>query len=184
MKSRKITTLNILISLALALTWALAALPQPVQAVTCARYHIVKAGDTTSSIAHTYKLKWREIAQANNLTYPYNLKVGQKLCIPTTSAIPTAAAVADRLKMSARAVGSTVTISVTSSEKAAFYVRVRDAGVGVGGWFKLGILRAKKNTQTSLSFTLPKELRDKLYLQVCLKNGTTDELACRTVIHQ
>ncbi len=184
MKSHKTIILNILLSLALALTWAFAALPQPALAVTCARYHTVKAGDTTASIAHTYKLKWREIAQANNLTYPYNLKVGQRLCIPTTSAISTAAAAADRLKMGVRSVGSTVTITVTSAEKSAFYVRVRDAGVGVGGWFKLGILRAKKNTQTTLSFSLPRELRDKLYLQVCLKNGTTDELACRTVIHQ
>jgi hypothetical protein len=182
MKSDKTLWVHSVIGLLLALTWALAALPQPARAATCARYHLVRAGDTTASIAHTYKLKWREIAQANNLVYPYNLKVGQRLCIPTTSTTSAAATAADRLKMNVRATGHTLTITVTSSEKAAFYVRVRDAGVGVGGWYKLGILRAKKNTSTSASFSLPRPLWDKLYLQVCLKNGTTDELACRTVI--
>jgi len=33
------------------------------------------------------------------------------------------------------------------------------------------------------SYELPKDLRSAVYLQVCLKNGTTDNVVCRTTRH-
>lgn len=163
-----------------------AALPAPARAVTCVRYHTVKSGETTSKIAHTYGLKWGEIAKANDLEYPYNLKTGQKLCIPPSASDKTDnASNADDLKMTAKSSGNTVSITIKGlSTKTSYFVRVRDGTASVRGWYKLGVMRAKKNTSATASFSLPKELRNTLYLQVCLKNGTTDELACRTIIHR
>lgn len=169
------------LSLALALAILAAALPAPVQAAACQTYYTIKEGDTTASIAHTFKLKWGDIADANDMEYPYKLKVGKRLCIPPA---PSETTNADSLKMTVTAQGNNITITVGGlSAKAAFYVRVRDGQAVQGGWTKLGIFRAKKNTTRTQTFTLPKSLRDKLYIQICLKNGSTDELACRTAVH-
>lgn len=174
----------LLVAALLAATLPAAALPQPALAATCGAYHIVKEGDTTSKIAQTYGLRWREIAEANDMEYPYKLKVGQRLCIPIESRADTIADNAREIKMTASVVGNTVRVSVSGlAKKQAYYVKVRDATLSVGGWDKLGVMRAKKTETTSASFSLPRDLRQTLYLQVCLKNGTNDELACRTVVH-
>ncbi len=185
MKSDRIKNLiNLALSLLLVVTLVSAALPQPAQAATCRTYHTVKSGDTTVSIAKTYGLKWRVIAEANDMEYPYDLDVGDKLCIPP-KAEDDDTNIADELKMTVKAVGNTVTITVKGlTAKASFYVRARDGNASVGGWHKLGVMRAKKKVTSSTSFILPRELREKLYLQICLKNGTTDEMACRTVVHR
>jgi LysM repeat protein len=160
-----------------------AALPTTAKAVTCVRYHTVKSGDTTSKIAQTYGMKWRLIADANDLEYPYKLKTGQKLCIPPGESDDTNQA--DDLKMTAKSSGNSISITIKGlSTKTSYYVRVRDGTASVRGWYKIGVMRAKKNTTATMSFSLPKELRNVLYIQVCLKNGTTDELACRTIVHQ
>ncbi|MEJ2266938.1 MAG: LysM domain-containing protein [Anaerolineales bacterium] len=71
-------------SLVLALALLAAFLPQPAQAaVTCRTYHLVRESDTTPYIAHTYGLKWHEIAEANDLKIGERPNVGQILCIPT-----------------------------------------------------------------------------------------------------
>lgn len=44
--------------------------------------HIVKAGETLSTIAAIYKVKASAIIEANDLKDPDNLKAGQKLVIP------------------------------------------------------------------------------------------------------
>jgi LysM repeat protein len=59
------------------------ALPYPAIAKTpCDSYYKVKEGDSSSKIAHTFDLKWKEIALANNIKDPSKLKVGLVLCIP------------------------------------------------------------------------------------------------------
>lgn len=45
--------------------------------------YIVKANDTLENIANSYGVPASEIIKANNLIYPYTLKVGQPLNIPT-----------------------------------------------------------------------------------------------------
>ena len=48
-------------------------------------WHTVQAGETLASIARQYGTTWQAIAQANGLSAPYTISVGQKLKIPTTS---------------------------------------------------------------------------------------------------
>jgi len=44
--------------------------------------HIVAVSESLYTIGEKYNLDWREIAEVNNLSPPYNLRVGQKLIIP------------------------------------------------------------------------------------------------------
>jgi LysM repeat protein len=52
--------------------------------------YVVKSGDTLFNISEKYRVKWDLIAQLNNLSQPYLLKVGQTLKIPTSSTATTA----------------------------------------------------------------------------------------------
>jgi LysM repeat protein len=49
-------------------------------------WHTVQPGETLSSIATSYGITWQAIANANNLSNPNQIYVGQKLEIPTTQA--------------------------------------------------------------------------------------------------
>lgn len=175
------------VAVALSLVIVLGALAMPaaqpaLAATSCSTTHIVQAGETTGQIAHRYDLKWAEIAKANKLHFPYDLKAGQELCIPgessTTSTSETKAVI-------------TVTVSKGRiflntnkfSTASVFNVKVRDATTGIGGWEKLGKLRVEKNTKTSNTYSLPSSLRDVLTVSVCLKNVTTDELLCRSALN-
>jgi len=44
--------------------------------------HIVQRGETLFSISRQYGIPWEDVAQANGITYPYWIAVGQKLTIP------------------------------------------------------------------------------------------------------
>lgn len=45
--------------------------------------YLVKSGDTLYSIGKAAGIDWLKIAEANNLSEPYTLKVGQVLVIPS-----------------------------------------------------------------------------------------------------
>jgi len=154
------------------------ALPQPALAKTpCDYYYKVKDGDTTPKIAHTFGLKWKEIALANNIKDPSKLKVGQILCIPPKAYTTETTFVT--------VIGRRIQITASGfSTKNVFYVKVRDGSVGLGGWYKIGTFKIDKNKKVTDTYSLPKELSHALYVTVCLKNATTDELICRTVVHQ
>jgi LysM repeat protein len=187
--TQRFTVSRLSVAVVLVLTLFLAAIPQPAQAATCRTYHYVREGDTIVSIAKTYGLKWREIADANNLDYPYDLDVGDRLCIPPKDTDDddddenTDDDVEFRYSVSATHSAISITVSGLNIKKAAFNVRVRNASTGVGGWVKLGRLKAEKKETTKMVFSVPAEFRSTLYLSVCLKNLTTDELTCKTVIH-
>jgi LysM repeat protein len=72
----------------IALSSLLVTLPQPAQAAgykaPCQTYYTVQAGDTTSSIANKFGIRWLYIYNANNLKGAAGpeLKVGISLCIP------------------------------------------------------------------------------------------------------
>ena len=57
------------------------------------RYHAVAAGETGIAIARAYALPWSKIVEANALTEPFTLRVGQKLILPeqvaSIAALPT-----------------------------------------------------------------------------------------------
>ena len=168
----------IAVCLAMLLAVIASALPHPAIAKTpCDSYYKVKEGDTSSKIAHTFGLKWKEIALANNIKDPSKLKVGQVLCIPpkayTTETI------------FVTVIGRRVQITASGfTTKNLFYVKVRDGSVGLGGWYKIGVFKIDKNKKVTETYVLPKELSQAQLVTVCLKNATTDELLCRTVVHQ
>lgn len=58
---------------------------QPADTSEEGTWHTVQAGETLASIARKYGTTWQAIAQANSLTAPYTIHIGQKLKIPTSS---------------------------------------------------------------------------------------------------
>ena len=172
---------------AMFLALAAAAAPQPAQAaVKCVTYHIAKKSDTTSFIAHTYGLKWKEIALANNLKEPYRFKDVQVLCIPAAGTIDTEGNYPTTAKAVLTAYMDKFRLHVILSgvsRKGVFVVKVRDAYLDAGGYTKLGNLKIEKNEKVSQVYPLPKSLYDAGFLDVCLKNSSTDELVCRTILN-
>ena len=56
--------------------------PPPPPPGACARYHVVRAGETLSSIGRLYGVSAWAIASANHLANPNRIYAGQYLCIP------------------------------------------------------------------------------------------------------
>lgn len=183
-------------ALLLALALVASSFPTNVLAATkCVAYYTVKEGDTTPKISKTFGLKWREIANANDLELTWKPVPGTYLCIPaegsttsgtsgsglsTTTSVPSDS----KASFSAQAAGNKITITGAGfKNKQVFNVKVRDADQNAGGWVKVGLFKIPKNTTKTQSYLLPDALRDDLYLDICLKNASTDELICRTVPH-
>jgi LysM repeat protein len=182
MKINRFTLLRHTVAILIVLSMLLGAFPKPAQAATCRTYYTVKEGDTKTSIAKKFGLDWTEIADANDMKVTEKPQVGDRLCIPfkddEDQANPNM-----RLRVAATHTVLTLTITGLSDKKGVFIVRVRDARVGVGGFYKLGRMKAKKSTTNKATFAIPKELSKTLYLQVCAKNSSTDEMICHTVLH-
>lgn len=155
-----------------------AALPQQVNAASCKAYHTVQKGDKTGTIARTYGLKWIEIAAANNLSKPYNLEEGQQLCIPFKYSVS--------LKNNIAVRNTNNLIKITASDfptSGSYYVKVRDITSGEGSWYKLGNMKINKNRTVTSEYLLPKQLNSSIFFQVCLKNGTNNDVFCKNVRH-
>jgi LysM repeat protein len=173
--------LTVLLSLAL----LAAALPQPAQAATnsnapCVTNYTVVKGDSTTSIARNFGLGWWEIAKANNLTKPYNLKVGQTLCIPPKGWAGQKVAGS----MTAFAQGYKLIITVSGFDMRYIWaVNAKDTTGKVAGNYKVGQMVIPANTKMTQVFLLPTELLNAPYLTVCLKNLTTNDKVCRYIIH-
>ncbi len=174
----------------LALAVLAAAWPQPVQAaVSCRAYYTVRVGDTTPRIAHTYHLKWREIATANGLKTTDRLTVGQQLCIPaeeetTTAKKSTTPATDKKARIVVSIAGKRISLSLSDfTQEHTYLVKVRDNRVGIGGWYKLKVVVVDEDTDLTLRFPVPEDLRRVLYLQVCLKDQFTNQLICRLNIN-
>lgn len=50
----------------------------------CANVHTVIAGDTLYSLSYKYNISVPVLMQVNKILNPYNLRVGQKICIPAS----------------------------------------------------------------------------------------------------
>lgn len=171
--------LKIAISALLVLAVIAAALPQPVAAASCMTYYTVKAGDKTGKISRNFDVKWIEIAKANNLERPYELQVGQRLCIPFKYSVSL------KGNINVRSVNNLIQITAAGfPNKGSYTVKVRDVTLSAGDWYKLGKLSIKKNTSSKGDYILPKALKGAIYLEVCIKNGTTDHVVCKTVAHR
>ena len=180
MKKLVVPLVHIVLALSLVLGLALAAAIQPASAaVTCVAYHTVKKNDTTVSISKTYDVKWREILAANKLGDDYELEVGDRLCIPDNGSKDDPS-----FSLRARVAAGNVTVTIPKlSANTGFVVKVRDGLATIGGFTKIGRVKGLKASSASASFSLPKALRSKMYIQVCLKNQTSDELLCKTVVN-
>lgn len=183
-RSQPLAFVRVLLSALLALSFILAAFPSQAQAATttCVAYYTVQKGDTTSKIAKTFNLRWRQIAVANKMEDPYKLTPGMRLCIPPKdfSTEPTISAPA---VLKAQAVNNRLTITASNtSARRAFYVRVRDASVSTGGWYKIGSFKVPKNSVVTRSYSLPSKLSSATHLQVCLKEASTDQVVCAVVL--
>jgi LysM repeat protein len=155
-----------------------AALPQQVNAASCKTFHTVQKGDKTGTIARMYGLKWIEIAAANNLSRPYELEEGQQLCIPFKYSVSL------KNNIAIRNVNNLVRITASDfSTSGSYYVKVRDITAGPGQWYKLGNMKINKNRTVTSDYLLPKQLNNSIVFQVCLKNGTDNELICKNVRH-
>lgn len=188
MLNRTYHILRITSSLAIALALALAVLPTPAQAVgVCLSYYTVQEGDTTPRIAHLYGIKWRQIAEANNMKPPYKIKTGDVLCVPAeggaTNVSQTVVSSSSAYAVSVVNALISVKIRADNDEDRYIYtIKVRDGNASIGGWYKLDTVKIKKNDTYLNYYSVPKELRSSLYLQVCLKDNLTDDLTCKTVL--
>jgi hypothetical protein len=170
------------------------ALPQSGLAqTTCRTYHTVREGDTKPYIAHTYGVKWSEIAAANDLSVEEKPAVGMQLCIPeatsdneTTGGKPKTQV--DEPEGEGSAViqisisGGRISVHTDNFNKDHLYlVKTRDVDAGTGSWYKLGNISVQEDESQSFSFNIPQDLRDEPVLSVCLKDQTSDELICQSV---
>ena len=194
MKKIQLNITILALSLLVAIALLMAFLPQPAQAATCVAYYVVQEGDTTPKIAHTYGLKWGVIADANDLNAGDKLVVGTRLCIPAEGDDDTSSTgggtstylpeTDSKAKFSVYISNGKMHLSLSKfSINHVYLVKVRDAHVWIDGWEKLEKVKIKKKTTYNLVMNVPKDLRSTLYLSVCLKDQSSDELVCRTAIN-
>jgi LysM repeat protein len=187
------------ISVGLCLAMLAAILPQSAQAATCRAYYTVRDGDTTPYISQTFNLKWRDIANANDMAPSDKIKVGQRLCIPpesastkeesttTTGGNKTKVRVPDtdsKAVVLVSIAGGRIGLTTKSfSVNHTYLVKARDATTGIGGWYKIEVINVKKSKTQNFNFNVPKDLRSSTTVSVCLKDLYTDELICRASIN-
>lgn len=178
------------ISAFLALTVLAAAQPQSAHAAeVCRAYYTVKEGDTTPWIAHTFNLKWKEIATANGMKVTDRLTVGQQLCIPTgeettTTKKLTTPATDKKASILVSIAAKRIYLSLSNfTQEHTYLVKVRDVSVGIGGWYKYKEIVVNQDTDLTWRFSVPDDLLHVLYLRVCLKDQYTNELICRLAIN-
>ena len=171
--------IRIIASAALLLAILVAALPHQAQAASCMKYYTVQKGDKKGTIAKEYDVKWIEIAQANSLSSDYTPSEGDVLCIPFPYSVTL------KNNLTVKSINNLVRVTASDfPNKGNYYIRVRDITTGPGDWYKLGRMKIDKEKSSTADFTLPKDLRSAIYLQVCVKHPTTDKAVCKLVRHQ
>jgi LysM repeat protein len=189
MITRRITLVGI--SLLLVLSLLATALPlqrasASVLAVTCSTYHTVASGETVSSIAAKYNITVAELATANDLKEPYTIYVGQRLCIPGTTApaaTETATVKGPNFTIKAEKDPSYITITTVGyPKKTPFYVRLVTGKFPDINTVKIGTIRTDKTGAATRTFKIPKNFRTLSSFNVCLKNAFTDELQCNLYV--
>lgn len=168
----------------LLLTPMFAVLPaETALAATCINYHVVKSGDKTGAIAHTYNLTWEEIAKANNLGIDETPKVGDRLCIPKSKAATTAARLATLAQGFTPTYNSgRISFPLATLADGVWKVKVRDANAPSGGWTQVNRLDTSTAKGSNFSVKLPSSLISTPRVEVCLKNAKTDKQICKIVL--
>lgn len=171
--------------LAASMPQAVLAAPLPAATVTCSKYHNVASGDTLSAISLTYDVSVAELAAANSLKEPYTLVIGQRLCIPgsatsSSSSSSSTSSSTSKPSINVERDDKFLRISVANfPKKGNYYVKIKKGHQDTATpWYKIGILRTKKNTDVSRSFRLPKNFLEPALMTVCLKNAKSDAITC------
>lgn len=169
------------LSLILVLSILVAAQPKPVQAgfseVVCKKSYEVKPGETIYRVAREHDVSVYRLAKANNLEKPYRVSAGQTLCIPENPKP------SSNFSWTATYSNGQIKISGTEFKKQhPFFVKVRENDTSP--WYKLGKALSDRNGDMTVKHDLPKNLLTKSILTVCLKDGITDYLYCKTVFKQ
>lgn len=198
--------LNGTVSILFVLALLAAALPQTAQAAAsaCAKNYTVVAGDTLSGIAAANNSTVQDLANANNLTSPYVLTIGQSLCVPgsaSTSTTGSTGTSATSSSESSTSASSTVTTTNTTAPaliitrttrgftlqarnltaKGSYIVKVGEGRYGITDWIRLTRLHANKTGSAEKTYRLDREMRAADILTICVKNATTDQTLCSTV---
>ena len=69
------------------------------------------------------------------------------------------------------------------TQKYQLRLKARDAYQAIGGWKSLGTVKVDRKTDQVSVFPIPKTLLNTLYLNVCMKNMTTNLLSCKVVVN-
>lgn len=66
-------------------TWEMRPVAANAVTIDGKRYHKVSAGETGIAVARAYGIPWSQLAEANALTEPFVIKVGQRLLLPDSA---------------------------------------------------------------------------------------------------
>ena len=165
----------------LMLSLLLAVLPQSAQAlaidVACKKNYVVKPGESIYRIAREKEVSVYKLAKANNLESPYRVTTGMTLCIPEEPQP------SSKFTWTATYSGDQIKINGSDFKKQhPFFVKVRENDTSI--WYKLGLTTSDRTGDMSTKQDVPKSLMKKSMLTVCLKDGLTDYLTCKTVFKQ
>jgi len=177
-KNKSVVTAGVVILAVLAITLIVSAIPQSyAAAVTCKWKHKVQQGETLTYIANLYQVGWEKIADANKLTAPYAIVVGQILCIPE-------GVKPDSTKTSGKAPSlqaftgiNRVLVTVENfAPKAIYHVRI--APSRSNNFFFIGRLKTNKEGDYTGWFHVPYFIPRTAQMNVCVKNVITDRVSC------
>jgi len=191
-KQARIRRLAVLLSLMLLLPLLMSALPQAEAfAVTCKFKYTVESGDTITYVGNLYQIDWTEIAEANNLSAPYALAVGQVLCIPggvKPDGIGTVVSNSNDNSSTTKKGKTTPTMEVVSqmnhilisvenfASRTPYYVRLEASRSGVS--YRIGNFTTNKEGDWTGWFRVPSYMPRYPDMTVCLKNTWTDKVSC------
>lgn len=182
-KDKKLSHLFLSILVVFALFAAV--LPQPAAAagddtptVACQSTYKVQKNDTVLSIAQKFGISVTMLTRANELTRPYDLDTGEKLCIPYKRG---SAPVGGKLTFSIK--GDKLRITADDFDHGnSFFVKVKATQDASAAFARVGILNVEKNDLKTTTFSLPKSLQSTMQISVCLKHFYTNELTCYYVL--
>jgi len=179
------------ISLLLALAVLVSLFPQmSVQAAAACKFHYkVQAGDTLIWIAQAYSTDWQSIAEANKLTEPYVLTVGQSLCIPdgTKPSGPVATTTTTGTSTGTKTSKPTMTVAAGIDsvylklehfpKYIVYYVDLKPRSTNYGS-YRIARVRIPKSGGYEDWIKVPNWVPDSRVFTLCLKNVWTDAISC------
>ena len=181
------------IAILLVLTTLMAFPPQPAQAA-CAFKYTVQSGDSLYGIANRFSVTFDDLVEANKLTTPYLIYVGQVLCMPkgaikpVTTPIPGTTPSASGKKVPVVAgvyLGSITWVGVSNFPRdRIYYVNAYPAEKEYWSYqpYKVGMISTDKNGQFGAWFHLPPQIGFQYTITICVKDVITDDvIACAGV---